>query len=462
MEASRNTNSALLSTLFLFLLLIISSSTSLNYHNTFFPTSLSHAHHEPEEPLTVPESDPNTMTLSLPLLHVDHLHPAKSSLSATEFLRLRLRRDILRAQAHKHLGGPAQLNSSVYSGFLQGSGEFFTHLWVGTPPQLAQFVIDTGSDLTWLQCAPCEVCYKQTDPVYDPAQSKSFNPVPCDSKLCHPVHCKDRSCQYGIEYGDDSFSKGKLATETLTFRTTRLARVTLGCGHINRGLFFGAGGLLGLGRGKLSLTTQKGHLFNRTFSYCLVSRYVSKGSSWLMFGNPAVPQKAVYTPMVKGRVRNMADIFYTVRLTGISVGGQAVELPEAAAEKEVIVDSGTAVTRLSQGMYKALRDAFKEGNKNLIPADSPMPDLFDTCYSMREGDSVTAVALQFEGGAFMELPLTNSLVPLDDEGTYCFAFAGDMDGPGILGNTQQQGFRVVFDLEGHRVGFAPDSCSNPT
>ncbi|GER36633.1 eukaryotic aspartyl protease family protein [Striga asiatica] len=460
MDPSRNTNSASLSTSFLFLLLItsptiISSSPSLNYHNTFFPTSPSQPHHEPE-------SDPTTMTLSMPLLHVDSLHPAKSSLTPTQLLRLRLRRDILRAEAHKHLRGPAQFNSSIYSGILQGSGEFFTRLMVGTPPQLAQFVVDTGSDLTWLQCMPCRDCFRQSDPVYDPTQSESFKLVPCDSKLCHAHRCRSKdSCHYNVEYGDYSYTKGELATETLTFRTTRLARVALGCGQENRGFFSGAGGLLGLGRGRLSLPAQKGRLFNRTFSYCLVNRYATNGSSWLMFGNPAVSVNAVYTPLVKGRGENMIT-FYTVRLIGISVGGKAVGLPEAAAEKEVIVDSGTPISRLSQGMYDAVRDAFKEENKNLIPADSPMPELFDTCYSIREGDEVSTVTLQFEGGAFMELPKTNCLVPLDEEGTYCFAFAGVTDGPGILGNTQQQGFRVVFDLEGEQVGFAPDSCVKPT
>jgi len=43
---------------------------------------------------------------------------------------------------------------AVVSGLAQGSGEYFTWVGVGTPPML-----DTGSDVVWLQCAPCRRCY---------------------------------------------------------------------------------------------------------------------------------------------------------------------------------------------------------------------------------------------------------------------------------------------------------------
>ncbi|KAL6188564.1 hypothetical protein ACLB2K_039956 [Fragaria x ananassa] len=45
-------------------------------------------------------------------------------------------------------------------------------------------VLDTGSDVVWLQCAPCKRCYSQTDPVFDPRKSSSFSSLPCSSPLC--------------------------------------------------------------------------------------------------------------------------------------------------------------------------------------------------------------------------------------------------------------------------------------
>jgi hypothetical protein len=42
--------------------------------------------------------------------------------------------------------------------------------------------------------------------------------------------------------------------------------------------------------------------------------------------------------------------------------------------------------------------------------------------------------------------------------TYCFAFAGTTSELSIIGNIQQQGFRVAYDLAGSRIGFSPEGC----
>jgi hypothetical protein len=48
---------------------------------------------------------------------------------------------------------------STPSGLAQGSGEYFASVGVGTPPTPALLVLDTGSDVVWLQGAPCRRCY---------------------------------------------------------------------------------------------------------------------------------------------------------------------------------------------------------------------------------------------------------------------------------------------------------------
>jgi hypothetical protein len=50
----------------------------------------------------------------------------------------------------------------VVSGPAQGSGEYFASAGVGTPPTPTLLVLDTGSDVVWLQCAPCRRCYAQS------------------------------------------------------------------------------------------------------------------------------------------------------------------------------------------------------------------------------------------------------------------------------------------------------------
>ncbi|KAL2345908.1 hypothetical protein Fmac_007193 [Flemingia macrophylla] len=295
--------------------------------------------------------------------------------------------------------------------------------------------------------------------------SRSFAGIPCGAPLCRrldsPGCNRNKICQYQVSYGDGSFTFGDFSTETLTFRKTRVARVALGCGHDNQGLFVGAAGLLGLGRGRLSFPVQTGRRFNHKFSYCLVDRSASAKPSSMVFGDSAVSRTARFTQLLKNP---KLDTFYYVELLGISVGGAPVRglhaslfRLDAAGNGGVIVDSGTSVTRLTRPAYIALRDAFRLGASRLKRA--PEFSLFDTCFDLSGLTvvKVPTVVLHFRG-ADVPLPATNYLIPVDNSGMFCFAFAGTMSGLSIIGNIQQQGFRVVYDLAGSRVGFAPRGC----
>lgn len=415
-----------------------------------------------------------TTTLSMDLQHIDAL---SFNLTAQALFHLRLQRDASRVQSLSELAVAASLgnntsrprmgfSSSVVSGLAQGSGEYFTRLGVGTPPRYVYMVLDTGSDVVWIQCAPCRKCYSQTDPIFDPSKSTSFAAIPCSSPLCRrldsPGCNQRRRCQYQVSYGDGSFTLGEFSTETLTFRRTRVGRIALGCGHDNEGLFIGAAGLLGLGRGRLSFPAQAGRRFNNKFSYCLVDRSASSRPSSVIFGDSALSRPARFTPLLKNP---KLDTFYYVELIGMSIGGTRVPGITASLFKldpagngGVIVDSGTSVTRLTRPAYVALRDAFRAGASHL--KRGPDFSLFDTCYDLsgKTEVKVPTVVLHFRG-ADVSLPASNYLIPVDSKGTFCFAFAGTMSGLSIIGNIQQQGFRVVFDLAGSRVGFSPRGCA---
>ncbi|PHU09789.1 hypothetical protein BC332_21649 [Capsicum chinense] len=434
---------------------------------------------DPDTTLSGSDPDPNNV-LSVQLHHVDLASPASFNATPHALFKLRLKRDAVRAKAisilaaanvtvgrragRGHAGG-RDFSSSVISGLAQGSGEYFTRIGIGTPSKYAYMVLDTGSDVVWIQCSPCKKCYTQTDPVFDPTKSSSFVGVSCGSPLCRQldtVGCSRKKCLYQVSYGDGSFTVGDFSTETLTFRGTRVNNIALGCGHDNEGLFVGAAGLLGLGRGRLSFPTQAGRRFGRKFSYCLVDRSASARPSYLVFGESAVSRTAVFTPLV---TNPKLDTFYYVELAGISVGGTRVPSIRpslfklnAAGDGGVIVDSGTSVTRLTRPAYIALRDAFRVGARDLKRA--PDFSLFDTCFDLsgKTEVKVPTVALHFRG-ADVSLPASNYLIPVDSDGTFCFAFAGTMSGLSIIGNIQQQGFRVVFDLAGSRLGFAPRGCA---
>lgn len=355
---------------------------------------------------------------------------------------------------------PEDLNTPVVSGSSQGSGEYFSRVGVGSPPKQFYMVLDTGSDVNWLQCQPCSDCYQQSDPIYDPASSSSYRPLTCDSSQCGSLDvraCRAGRCLYQVSYGDGSFTVGDFVTETVSFGNSgSVQNVAVGCGHDNEGLFVGAAGLLGLGGGALSLTRQ---VKASSFSYCLVNRDSSQ-SGLLEFNSPQAGN-AITAPLLQNR---KIDTFYYVGLTGLNVGGQAVQVPPSLFQMDnsgnggIIVDCGTAITRLQTQAYNALRDSFVKLTSNLKRTSGFA--LFDTCYDLSGLSSVKVptVSFLFSGGKTLNLPAKNYLVPVNSGGTFCFAFAPTTSALSIIGNVQQQGIGVSFDLANSRVGFSPNKC----
>jgi len=104
-----------------------------------------------------------------------------------------------------------------------------------------------------------------------------------------------------VGYGGGSVSQGNLSEDTLvlTSASTRkpyyITGFAFGCGHINKGLFAGSAGILGLGRGKLSVPSQllmiqgaSAAIATNRFSYCLTDRFWNPdASSYIRFGTEA-------------------------------------------------------------------------------------------------------------------------------------------------------------------------------
>ncbi|CAE5962850.1 unnamed protein product [Arabidopsis arenosa] len=159
--------------------------------------------------------------------------------------------------------------NSPQSVITSNHGEYLMNISIGTPPFPILAIADTGSDLIWTQCNPCKDCYNQKAPLFDPKQSSTYKKVSCSSSHCRALEeasCstdKD-TCSYTISYGDNSYTKGDVAVDTLTIGSSRLRPVSLrnviiGCGHDNTGIFDAAGsGIIGLGGGSTSLVSQLG------------------------------------------------------------------------------------------------------------------------------------------------------------------------------------------------------------
>lgn len=412
----------------------------------------------------------------LSLLHRDKISTKLYSDHRLRF-EARMKRDILRVKSlvRRSSGGGIStttdggagvkyevedFGADVVSGMDQGSGEYFVRIGVGSPARSQYMVIDSGSDVVWVQCQPCAQCYHQSDPVFDPSKSASFSGVSCGSSVCDRLEnagCHGGRCGYQVSYGDGSYTKGTLALETLTFGRAMIRNVAIGCGHRNRGMFIGAAGLLGLGGGSMSLVGQLGGQTGGAFSYCLVSRGTGSSGS-LVFGREALPVGAAWVNLIRNP---RAPSFYYIGLSGVGVGGMQVPLPESIFELGnggVVMDTGTAVTRFPTAAYVAFRDAFIAETASLPRA--PGVSIFDTCYNLNGfvAVRVPTVSFYFSGGPILTLPARNFLIPVDEVGTFCFAFAPSPSGLSIIGNIQQEGIQISIDGANGFVGFGPNVC----
>ncbi|KAL5573063.1 hypothetical protein UlMin_022660 [Ulmus minor] len=331
-------------------------------------------------------------------------------------------------------------------------------------------IVDTGSDLTWVQCQPCKLCYNQKEPLFNPSSSSSYQPVNCSTKTCQSLQFAtgnsgvcgktSKTCDYHVSYGDGSYTHGDIGTELLTLGSTPVKDFVFGCGRNNKGLFGGASGLLGLGRSDLSLISQTSSLFGGVFSYCLPSTEPGSSGSLVMGVNSSAYKNSTpisYTKMVPNP---QLPTFYFLNLTGISIGGVAIEAPNLA-KNGVLIDSGTVISRLPPSVYDSVKAEFSKQFSGFPSA--PGFSILDTCFNLTGYDEINIpqMKLHFDGNTELDIDVTGILYLVKaDASQICLALASLSfeDEIGIIGNYQQKNQRVVYDTKNSELGFAGESC----
>ncbi|TVU28292.1 hypothetical protein EJB05_19803, partial [Eragrostis curvula] len=326
--------------------------------------------------------------------------------------------------------------------------EYVITVGLGSPAATQTMLIDTGSDVSWVQCQPCSQCHDQADALFDPSASSTYSPFSCSSGACAQLGqegagCTSSQCQYQVQYGDGSTTTGTYSADTLKLGSSSVNSFQFGCSNVESGFNDQTDGLMGLGGGAQSLVSQTAGTFGKAFSYCLPASPGSSGFLTLGAGTSGF----VKTPML----RSSQPTFYGVLLQAIRVGGKQLNIPSSVFSGGAIMDSGTVITRLPQAAYSALSSAFKAGMKQYPSA--PSSGLLDTCFNFDGQTSITlpSVQLVFSGGAVVNLD-GNGII-LDN----CLAFAGGGN-PSIIGNVQQRTFEVLYDVGGRSVGFRAGAC----
>ncbi|GMH31373.1 hypothetical protein Nepgr_033216 [Nepenthes gracilis] len=344
------------------------------------------------------------------------------------------------------------------------TANYLVRVNIGTPGQTMFMVLDTSNDVAW---APCSECIGCTSTVFSPNASTTFGPLDCSTAQCIQIRglsCTtvgSSPCLFNQSYGGDSSFTATLSQDNLRLAADVVPNYVFGCISAVSGGSIPPQGLLGLGRGSLSLLSQAGPLYNNVFSYCLPSfkSYYFSGS--LKLGPIGQPGRIRTTPLLLNPHR---PSLYYVNLTGVSVGRVNVPFPQEYLTFDpntgagTVIDSGTVITRFVGPVYTAVRDEFRKQVKG------PFSSLgaFDTCFSGTSEGTVPTVTLHFSG-LDLALPMENALIHSSAGSLACLAMAAAPNNVNsvlnVIANLQQQNLRILFDVANSRLGIARELCN---
>ncbi|ESW05771.1 hypothetical protein PHAVU_011G208100 [Phaseolus vulgaris] len=359
-------------------------------------------------------------------------------------------------------------SNTVGSTLAADLGNYIMSYSVGTPEFKLFGIVDTGSDIIWLQCLPCKICYNQTTPIFNPSKSKTYKTLPCSSTSCKSVTyntCSSpqgKSCEYSISYEDGTYSEGDLSLETLSLGSTNGSSVhfpatVIGCGRNNSFVSEElSSGIVGLGSGPVSLISQLSSSIDAKFSYCFAAK--DDKPSKLSFGDAAVVSGSgtVSTPIGF----HDQETHYYLTLEAMSVGNNRIEFRNSSSgstgEGNIMIDSGTTLSLVPGYVYSKLESAVAAEVK-LKRAKDPLKQL-SLCYEGKF-DEVHApvITAHFRGDADVKLSVENSFIDAGD-GIVCFAFLAS-ETLSIFGNISQKNLLVGYDLHKKTVSFKPTDCS---
>ncbi|GMI66246.1 hypothetical protein HRI_000293900 [Hibiscus trionum] len=371
-----------------------------------------------------------------------------------------------------------------------GSGQYFISMRIGTPPKKFLMLADTGSVVTWIKCNnQCSNCTKEELKdvrFYRPNESRTFQPIHCDSSYCasqllpyrsfENCPAPDAPCRYEGGYLDGTKVSAAFGNDTVTIRMSggqkvKLVNITIGCATETSQFSELLDGILGLGVDTVSFAGQAGMQFGGKFSYCLVDHFSPTDVvSYLVFGGVKVKGNELLnmqeTDMILGQW--FWSTHYHLNVTGISLDGKMLDIPSNIwtyvphKGGGVILDSGTSLTALVTPAYDKVVEGllpsisgFEAVNAN---GEGIMPR---HCFEAKGFNEtlIPKLAIHFANGAKFMPPVKSYVIDQTDT-TKCLGFM-KLNWPdvSIIGNILQQNHYWEFDLFNQKLKFAPSSCT---
>ncbi|XP_023769843.1 aspartic proteinase 36 [Lactuca sativa] len=348
------------------------------------------------------------------------------------------------------------------------NGYYTTRLWIGSPPQRFALIVDTGSTVTYVPCATCEQCGKHQDPKFDPESSTSYKPVECNID-CTCDNNKEQ-CIYERQYAEMSSSSGVLGEDIISFGNQsdlQPQRAVFGCENRETGDLYSqhADGIMGLGRGDLSIVDQlvDGGVISDSFSLCYGGMDVGGGA--MVLGGISPPEDMVYTHSDPVR-----SPYYNIELKELHVAGKRLPLNPSVFDGKhgTVLDSGTTYAYLPEAAFEAFKHAILKELEGVHMIKGPDPSYNDICFSGAGSDvsqlskTFPSVDMVFGKGQKLSLSPENYLFRHSRvTGAYCLGiFQNGKDPTTLLGGIIVRNTFVMYDREHEKIGFWKTNCSD--
>ncbi|CAI0451681.1 unnamed protein product, partial [Linum tenue] len=344
---------------------------------------------------------------------------------------------------------------------------YTTRLFIGSPPQEFALIVDTGSTVTYVPCSSCEQCGKHQDPRFQPELSNTYQALKCNPSC----NCDDdgKQCTYERRYAEQSSSSGVLAEDVISFgNESKLApqRAVFGCENVETGDLYSqrADGIIGLGRGRLSIVDQlvDKSVISDSFSLCYGGMDVGGGA--MVLGGISPPSDMVFTHSDPYR-----SPYYNIELKGLRVAGKPLKINPKVFDGRhgTVLDSGTTYAYLPEEAFVALKDSIMKEISVLRQIHGPDPNYNDICFAGagREISELSkifpTVDMVFSNGQSLTLSPENYLFRHTKvSGAYCFGiFQNGKDPTTLLGGIVVRNTLVTYDRENDKIGFWKTNCS---
>ncbi|PIM99874.1 Aspartyl protease [Handroanthus impetiginosus] len=359
------------------------------------------------------------------------------------------------------------------SGNVYPKGYYYVTISIGQPPKPYFLDIDTGSDLTWLQCdAPCKKCTPSPHSLYKPNK----NLITCLDPLCASLHgpgdhncpAPQEQCDYQIDYADHGSSLGVLVKDSFPLKFTNGSTVApqlaFGCGYNQEVLDTAhlpyTDGVLGLGSGKSSILTQLSSmgLTRNVVGHCLSGQ----GGGFLFFGDDFLPNSGIVWKPILSQLK-----YYSLGPADLQFGGRATNIKGLP----IVFDSGSTFTYFTSQAYEALVSLIK-GDLNRKLKDAVEDKSLPVCWkgtkpfkSIRDAVSYfKPLVLSFTNAKNVQFHLQpESYLIVTEHGNVCLGILnGGEVGLGnfnVIGDISLQDKLVIYDNERQQVGWAPANCN---